>query len=88
MGYSAQFLVIFEPNTISNRLIIYNWQHPDWRNFRYDLKADKNTKAIVIAKLIEKAITAGKPKARYSGGYMAKPALFAKKILSDRMFDK
>jgi len=49
---------------------------------------DKNAKAIVIAKLIEKAITAHKPKARYSGGYMAKPALFAKKILSDRLFDK
>jgi len=48
----------------------------------------KNAKAIVIAKLIEKAITAHKPKARYSGGYMAKPALFAKKILSDRLFDK
>lgn len=49
---------------------------------------DKNAKAIVIAKLIEKAITADKPKARYSAGYMAKPALIAKKLLSDRMFDK
>ncbi len=49
---------------------------------------DKNTKAIVIAKLIEKAITVDKPKARYSAGYMAKPALLSKKLLSDRMFDK
>ncbi len=49
---------------------------------------DKNAKAIVIARLIEKAITAGKPKARYSAGYMARPALIAKKLLSDGMFDK
>lgn len=49
---------------------------------------DKNAKAIVIARLIEKAITDDKPKARYSAGYMARPALIAKKLLSDRMFDK
>jgi short-subunit dehydrogenase len=43
---------------------------------------------ILISKLIYKAITAKKPLARYSAGYMAKPALFMKKILSDNMFDK
>jgi short-subunit dehydrogenase len=48
----------------------------------------KNAKAIVIAKLIHKAITTSKPKARYAAGYMAKPVLTAKKLLSDRMFDK
>ena len=48
----------------------------------------KNAKAIVIAKLIHKAITASKPKARYAAGYMAVPVLTAKKLLSDRMFDK
>ena len=49
---------------------------------------NKNAKAIVIAKLIYKAITASKPKTRYSAGYMAKTALMAKKLLSDHMFDK
>ena len=48
----------------------------------------KNAKPIVIAKLIYKAITADKPKVRYVAGYMAKPAMIAKKILSDAMFDK
>jgi short-subunit dehydrogenase len=43
---------------------------------------------IVISKLIYKAITAKKPLARYAAGYMAKPALFMRKILSDRVFDK
>ncbi len=43
---------------------------------------------LLISKLIYKAITATKPKTRYSAGYMAKPALFMRKILSDNMFDK
>lgn len=43
---------------------------------------------ILISKLIYKAITVNKPLARYSAGYMAKPALFMRKILSDNMFDK
>jgi Short-chain dehydrogenases of various substrate specificities len=41
----------------------------------------------VIAKLIEKAITVKRPKARYVGGMLAKPTVFLRKILSDRMFD-
>jgi len=43
---------------------------------------------ILISKLIYKAITERKPNARYSAGYMAKPALFMRKILSDNLFDK
>lgn len=43
---------------------------------------------IVIARLVQKAIAAKKPRTRYAGGYMAKPALFMKKLLPDRMFDK
>jgi NAD(P)-dependent dehydrogenase (short-subunit alcohol dehydrogenase family) len=42
----------------------------------------------VITRLVKQAIDAKKPKTRYSGGYMAKPALLMRKILSDRMFDK
>jgi short-subunit dehydrogenase len=49
---------------------------------------DKVPEPILISKLIYKAITAKKPLARYSAGYMAKPALFMRKILSDNMFDK
>jgi len=43
---------------------------------------------VVIAKLIRKGIEAKRPQTRYAGGTMAKPMLFLRKILSDRMFDK
>lgn len=43
---------------------------------------------IVIARLIKKGIEAKHPKTRYIGGTMAKPMLFLRKILSDKMFDK
>lgn len=42
---------------------------------------------IVIARTIEKAVTATKPKTRYAAGSGAKPILMARSILSDRMFD-
>jgi len=42
----------------------------------------------VITKLVKYAIETKKPKTRYSGGYMAKPALFMRWLLPDRMFDK
>jgi NAD(P)-dependent dehydrogenase (short-subunit alcohol dehydrogenase family) len=42
----------------------------------------------VIAQLVKKAIAAEKPKTRYAGGYMAKPALLMRKLLSDRQFSK
>jgi NAD(P)-dependent dehydrogenase (short-subunit alcohol dehydrogenase family) len=43
---------------------------------------------IVIVNLVRKAITAKRPKTRYSGGFMAAPLLFLRSILSDRLFDK
>ncbi|UPK68112.1 oxidoreductase [Chitinophaga filiformis] len=43
---------------------------------------------IVIARLIKKGIEAKHPKTRYIGGAMAKPMLYLRKILSDKMFDK
>lgn len=43
---------------------------------------------IVIANVIRKAVTANRPKTRYKAGFGAKPLLFLKSILSDRMFDK
>ena len=41
-----------------------------------------------ITKLIKLAIGSKKPKTRYSGGFMAKPALFMRWLLPDRTFDK
>ena len=41
----------------------------------------------VIVQLINKAVSAKKPKTRYVGGAMAKPLLFARKVFSDRFFD-
>lgn len=49
---------------------------------------DKNAEPEVIANLILKAISVNKPKTRYSGGFMAKPLLLMKKVLSDKMMDK
>jgi hypothetical protein len=43
---------------------------------------------LVIAKLIRQGIEASKPKTRYIGGTMAKPMLFMRKVLSDKLFDK
>lgn len=43
---------------------------------------------IVIAKLIKNSIEAKNPKTRYIGGYMAKPMLFLRSILSDKMMDR
>ncbi len=42
----------------------------------------------VISRIILKAVKARRPKTRYSAGYMSGIALFMRKILSDRMFDR
>lgn len=49
---------------------------------------DKNPEPIVIAKLIKKGIEAKRPKARYSGGYMAAPSLFMARFVPDKLQDK
>lgn len=41
----------------------------------------------VIAEVVSKAVNASKPKTRYAAGFMAKPLLFLRWILSDRAFD-
>lgn len=50
--------------------------------------ADNVPEPIVIARLIKKGIEANKPKTRYVGGYMAKPMLFLRNILSDKMLER
>jgi len=49
---------------------------------------NEGTEPVVIARLIEKVIALKKPKARYAKGSMAGLALFGKRWLSDRFFDK
>lgn len=43
---------------------------------------------VVITRLVFKAIESRKPKTRYHAGYMAGLSLFARKIFSDKIFDK
>lgn len=43
---------------------------------------------LLIANFILKAISATHPKTRYAGGFMTRPLLFVRKILSDKMMDK
>jgi short-subunit dehydrogenase len=42
----------------------------------------------LIAETIRKAVTAQRPKTRYAVGYMSRPTIFLRKILSDRIFDR
>jgi short-subunit dehydrogenase len=42
----------------------------------------------LIGNTILKAVTAKKPKTRYVAGYMARPVLFLRRWLPDRLFDK
>jgi len=42
----------------------------------------------LIAETILKAVTAGRPKTRYAVGFMARPVIFLRWLLSDRMFDR
>ncbi|WP_225094609.1 oxidoreductase [Streptomyces sp. CoH27] len=42
----------------------------------------------VVAKTVVKAATAARPRTRYATGYQAKPALFLRKFLPDRAFDR
>ncbi|MEX1187760.1 MAG: oxidoreductase [Bacteroidia bacterium] len=50
-------------------------------------KESKISKPQVIADVVSKALRASKPKTRYAAGFMAKPILFFRWMLSDRMFD-
>jgi NAD(P)-dependent dehydrogenase (short-subunit alcohol dehydrogenase family) len=46
------------------------------------------SKPSVIAETILTAVTADRPKTRYAVGYMARPSLFLRRWLSDRLFDR
>ena len=49
---------------------------------------NKNVEPVIIADIILKAIRAKVPNIRYSGGFMAKPLLLLRRLLSDRLMDK
>jgi NAD(P)-dependent dehydrogenase (short-subunit alcohol dehydrogenase family) len=51
-------------------------------------KKGSTSPAFVIANIISKAVMAKKPKTRYVGGKMARPLMFMRKYLGDRIFDK
>jgi hypothetical protein len=42
----------------------------------------------VVARAIERALTARRPKTRYAVGGGAKPLLLVRRLVSDRMFDR
>lgn len=42
----------------------------------------------VVAKAVATAVAAKRPRARYAVGYLAKPAILARRVLSDRMFER
>ncbi len=48
----------------------------------------KNAEPEVISRLVSKAVNSSRPKTRYTGGYMAKPALFFRRWVGDRTMDK
>lgn len=54
----------------------------------FETTISKNAEPQVISRLISKAVASKKPKTRYSGGYMAKPALFFRRWFGDRTMDK
>ena len=54
----------------------------------FDKAISKNAEPEVISRLVSKAIHSSRPKTRYVGGYMAKPAIFFRKWSSDRMMDR
>ncbi|MCW3124885.1 MAG: Short-chain dehydrogenase/reductase [Bacteroidetes bacterium] len=53
----------------------------------FEMADKQGDEPIVIGRAIKKAVEARKPKTRYTTGGGAKPALFLRKILSDRAFD-
>jgi len=58
------------------------------RSMRNRYESNEISSPKVISDVVSKAISSSKPKTRYVAGKYAKPALFARKFLSDRMFDK
>ncbi len=54
------------------------------RNYRSDRLSDPS----VIADTVLTAVTARRPRTRYAAGFMARPSIALRRVLSDRMFDR
>lgn len=93
-------VVIIEPGgvksqwaSIAKNHLLETTQHTPYENLAekvmnyFPFIEEKNSDPEVIADLVYKAVKSKKPKTRYVGGYLAKPLLFARKILSDKLFD-
>lgn len=50
--------------------------------------SDRLSSPDVIGRVVRRAVTAKRPRTRYAAGFMARPSLFMRKVLSDRMFDR
>ncbi|MFP4431697.1 MAG: oxidoreductase [Spirochaetaceae bacterium] len=48
----------------------------------------KLSEPTVVARTVARAVTARRPKTRYAVGFMAKPSIFLRGLLSDRLFDR
>lgn len=57
------------------------------RVFHDAYSGKKYSSPTVVAKAIVKAVTVRHPHTRYAVGFMSKPSIFFRKILSDRFFD-
>lgn len=55
---------------------------------RTAFKGNRLSPPLVVAETVLKAVTAERPRTRYATGFMATPAIFARRWLSDRMFDR
>jgi short-subunit dehydrogenase len=56
--------------------------------FRKVQSGQKGAPPSVVSDLIIRALKARRPSPRYSGGLMARPLLFLRRLLSDRSFDR
>ncbi len=49
--------------------------------------AQRGSDPDVVARTIERSVTAGRPRTRYAVGFMSKPSLIARRVLPDRAMD-
>ena len=67
--------------------VYFQTTHATAKMFKESYENPREFNPNLIANTILKAITVKNPKTRYIAGYMARPYLFLKKILSNKLFD-
>lgn len=87
-GVKSEWASVTISNLIQNsKDSAYRSRIEKFVNFLYKT-TEKNSEPSVIAKLILKGIESKRPRYRYVGGYNAVFALIARKLLTDRLFDR